>query len=54
MFGIYSDIFKLKENKEIKKFSILTEEEEEGGFEWSVVFHLPALGAEYDDDFEKS
>ena len=52
MFGIYSDIFKLKENKEIKKFSILTEEEEEGGFEWSVVFHLPALGAEYDDDFE--
>lgn len=53
MYGIYSDIFTLKENKEIKKFSVLREADEDvEGYEWAVVFRLPSLNGEYDDDFE--
>lgn len=52
-FGIYSDIFKLKEHKEIKRFSLLNEANEEiDGYEWRVTFHLPELAGEYDDDFD--
>lgn len=52
--SIYSDIFKLKETKEIKKFSVLTESEEEDGYEWAVIFHLPNKNEEYDDTFENT
>ena len=51
-FGIYDGIFPLKEQKEIKRFSILNEADEEEGYEWRVTFHLPELAGEYDDDFE--
>lgn len=51
-FGIYDGIFPLKEQKEIKRFSILNEADEEEGYEWRVTFHLPELVGEYDDDFE--
>ena len=51
-FGIYDGIFPIKEQKEIKRFSILNEADEEEGYEWRVTFHLPELTGEYDDDFE--
>lgn len=52
-YGIYDGIFKLKENKEVRKFSVLNESDEESeGYDWRVTFHLPNLGSEYDDDFE--
>ena len=51
-FGIYDGIFPIKEQKEIKRFSILNEADEEEGYEWRVTFHLPELVGEYDDDFE--
>jgi hypothetical protein len=51
-FGIYDGIFPIKEQKEIKRFSILNEADEEEGYEWRVTFHLPELAGEYDDDFE--
>ena len=51
-FGIYDGIFPIKEQKEIKRFSILNEADEEEGYEWRVTFHLPELEGEYDDDFE--
>lgn len=52
-YGIYDGIFKLKETKEVRKFSVLNESDEESeGYDWRVTFHLPNLGSEYDDDFE--
>lgn len=53
-YGIYDGIFKLREIKEIPKFSVLKEaESEEEGYEWRVTFYLPKLGPEYDDDFDE-
>lgn len=51
-YRIYDGIFKLREQREIPKFSILEEDENEEGFEWRVTFYLPELGPEYDDDFD--
>lgn len=48
----YGNLFKIHQPKEIKKFSFLDEDEQEEGVEWVVTYHLPALGPEYDDDFE--
>lgn len=46
----FEGLFKLS-NKELKRYSVMVEGEEESGIEWLIQFHL--VDSDYDDSFDE-